>query len=192
MKKIPSLYLRDPNDMAYVTREVNPLCRWVIENSTNCIATVKHDGTCVMLDSDGRWWARHQVRPDKIAPANFVPVETDPVTGKTQGWIPMEQSQYRKFHAEAATRHDDAPYFRAGTYELIGPRIGRNPHGTEMHSLLPHGCTPLAYVPTGYDDLAEYLRGQQETWRYLEGIVWHSDDGRMAKIKLRDFPKVAP
>jgi hypothetical protein len=23
----------------------------------------------------------------------------------------------------------------------------------------------------------------------IEGIVWHHDDGRMAKIKARDFPR---
>jgi hypothetical protein len=30
MRKIPTLFLRDPQDMAHVTRVVNPACEWVI------------------------------------------------------------------------------------------------------------------------------------------------------------------
>jgi hypothetical protein len=37
-------------------------------------------------------------------------------------------------------------------------------------------------VPRDFDGLREYLAGKD-----IEGIVWHHSDGRMAKIKLRDF-----
>lgn len=29
MRKIPTIFLRDPEDMKYVTREPNPACQWV-------------------------------------------------------------------------------------------------------------------------------------------------------------------
>src|SRR5690606_24034196 len=92
VKKIPSLYVRDPEDMAHVTREVHERCRWVIEEPEAARATVKWDGTCVMLDETGEWWARHQVKPGKATPPLYIPVEHDPVTGRTQGWIPMSES----------------------------------------------------------------------------------------------------
>ncbi len=37
-------------------------------------------------------------------------------------------------------------------------------------------------VPRTFDGLREWL-----TDRNIEGIVFHHEDGRMAKIKLRDF-----
>ena len=204
MRKIPSLYVRDLEDMAHVTREVNPACRWVIEDAdlvTTAVqsdgapvlvtalvtATVKHDGTCILLDTQGAWWTRHQVRPDKTAPDNYVPVETDPATGKTQGWIPFDQSSYRKHLRKAIDWHTDlGEEFEPGTYELVGPGIGRNPHALSRLMLIRHGSTPIPDVPTDYDELAAWLRTENEGG-YLEGVVWHHADGRMAKIKARDF-----
>lgn len=191
MKKIPSLYVRDPEDMAHVTREVHERCRWVIEEPEAARATVKWDGTCVMLDETGEWWARHQVKPGKATPPLYIPVEHDPVTGRTQGWIPMSESQYRRQFAEAldiSLERGWTDEYAAGTYELIGPKVGSNPHGWIQHGLIRHGETPLTGpVPTAYDDLAEWLRLSHEALGYLEGVVWHHDDGRMAKIKTKDF-----
>lgn len=185
MKKIPSLYVRDINDMAHVLPEVNPVASWVIDDAARVQATVKYDGTCMLLDSYGMWWSRRQVRPDRAVPENYVPVEHDPATGKTRGWIPAEQSQYRDFHAEALELHG---YQRPGTFELVGPRIGKNPHRLSRHRLLSHGCTPMEGIPTDFHALAEYLHIHQWTWGgYLEGVVWHHEDGRMAKIKTKDF-----
>ena len=31
MKKIPTIYLRDPDDRAHVTDEVNAECQWVLD-----------------------------------------------------------------------------------------------------------------------------------------------------------------
>lgn len=190
MQKIPSLYTRDPEDMARVTRDVNPRCQWVIDGEGT--ATVKWDGTCVRLDDNGQWWTRHQVKPGKATPDQYIPVEHDPVTGRTQGWIPATTSGYAKFLAEAIdtgiqyTGHDDE--FLPGTYELVGPRIGANPHNFATYTLLRHGDTKLFGVPTQYDALASWLRAENERMVYLEGVVWHHPDGvRLAKIKTRDF-----
>lgn len=51
MHKTPSVFLRNPENMNEMTREVNPLCQWVLDGEG--VATRKYDGNCVMLDEDG-------------------------------------------------------------------------------------------------------------------------------------------
>ncbi|MEV0649438.1 hypothetical protein AB0I28_29695 [Phytomonospora sp. NPDC050363] len=184
MKKIPTLFGRDPQDMKLVTREVHPDCAWVLDGEGT--ATRKYDGTCVLLDTDGTWWARREVKPGKTAPPDYRPEETDPNTGKTVGWEPVGQSAFAKFHAEALTGGED---FEPGTYELLGPKINRNPEGFDAHALVRHGWAApevdedFAAAPRDRDGLRDWLRA-----RPFEGIVWHHPDGRMAKLKRRDFP----
>lgn len=195
MRKIPTLFRRDPDDMRHVTRDVHPDCQWVLDG--HGVPTRKYDGTCVMLDDAGRWWARREVKPGKTRPPNYVPVETDPATGKTVGWEPIEQSAFAKFHAEAVAnrasrageRRDppDAQSFAAGTYELVGPKINGNPEGCPFHELRRHAdAKPLNDSPRDFDGLAKWLADFDG-----EGIVWHwaRPDGRvlMAKLKRRDF-----
>lgn len=193
MQKIPSLYLRDHDTaLRYVSREPNPACEWVFAGEGE--ATVKWDGTCVMLDDRGRWFARHQVRPGKTPPEGYIPVEHDPVTGKTQGWYPMEDSGYRRQHAEALVtwdRLEKDPWLSLdpGTYELIGPKVGSNPHGLAVHALRCHGDDLLEQIPTDWDALRATLLSMDQMIGYFEGVVWHHPDGRMAKIKTRDFPR---
>jgi hypothetical protein len=149
-------------------------------------STRKYDGTCVRLAKDGTWWARREVKAGKPAPANYVPVQLDDVTGKMVGWEPIEQSAFAKFHAEAAGNGwaNPGPPFKPGTYELIGPKINGNPEGAEFHVLVPHAVAlELPDAPRTFDELAKYLGGEFP----YEGIVWHNSDGRMAKLKRRDL-----
>jgi len=190
MRKIPTIYIRDENDMRYVSRVPNPAASWVFDDPT-AVATRKYDGTCVMLDVDGCWWARREVKPGKSAPPNFVPCESDSITGKTMGWEPIEQSGFAKHHQDALDRRLEAASIRGlgppldtpGTYELIGPKINGNPERETCHRLIEHARAETMYdVPTDFDG----LRSEVQAWPY-EGIVWHHPDGRMAKIKKRDF-----
>jgi hypothetical protein len=176
VEKIPTLFRRDPADMKRVLPEVNPACAWVLDGEGE--PTRKYDGTCVMLDDDGRWWARREVKPGKRHPGNYVPVTTDPATGKTMGWEPIEQSAFAKFHAEALR-----PGLEAGTYELIGPKLNGNPEGSERHDLVRHATAERFEAPRDHDGLRAWLLAHPE----YEGIVWHHPDGRMAKLKRRDF-----
>ena len=129
MQKIPTVFLRNPGDRAHVLPEINPECHWVIDGEG--VPTRKYDGTCVMLDADGHWWARREVKPGKTQPPNYQPISTDEVTGKTVGWEPIAQSAFAKYHAEALANVEqlvgladkDAPTFKPGTYELVGPKI---------------------------------------------------------------------
>lgn len=180
MKKIPTVYVRDANDRRHVTSEVNPGCEWVFAGEG--VATRKYDGTCVMLDEDGDWWARREVKPGKAAPDGFVLAQHDEVTGKTVGWEPMVQSSFAKFHDEALGN----PYERraVGTYELIGPKINGNPEHAVGHELVPHDDADILFPPLEHEQLKAFLLDQP-----YEGIVWHHPDGRMAKLKRRDVQK---
>jgi hypothetical protein len=183
MRKIPTLFVRDPQDMRRVTREVHPACAWVVAGEG--VATRKFDGTCVRLDESGEWYARREVKPGRTVPAEFVAVQTDEVTGKTVGWEPAEQSAFAKYLAEAVAALDPAQPLEPGSYELCGPKVNGNPEGYDSHVLVRHdGAQRLAGVPRDFDGLRGYLAEV----RY-EGIVWHHPDGRMAKLKVRDFPR---
>ena len=194
MKKIPTLFRRDPDDRAHVLPEVTPGCEWVLTGEG--VATRKYDGTCVMLDEDGSWWARREVRPGKVTPLTYRPISTDEVTGKIIGWEPIADSPFAKFHAEALAADPLVASF-VGTYELVGPKDNGNPERTDGHILLLHGsadrfdfATPGEDdVPTGPDQLFDYMAAYMGSLREdgIEGIVWHHPDGRMAKLKARDF-----
>lgn len=183
MRKIPTLFVRDPQDMRYVTRNVHPDCQWVLDGEGK--ATWKYDGTCVMYDG-ARWWARREVKPGKRAPENYVAVETDEVTGKTVGWEPIEQSAFFKYWDEASDyllggNEVDAA---VGTYELVGPKINGNPEKCDRHMLWEHATADQIAAPRDFDGLRDFLAEFAG-----EGVVWHHPDGRMAKLKRRDFPR---
>lgn len=179
MEKIPTLYQRDPEDMSRLIPEVSAGCEWVLAGEG--VATRKYDGHCVKRDGyTGEWYSRRQVKAGRTAPLGFEAVEVDPWTGKAFGWIPMWQSQYGPFLAEAV--HGDEP---PGTYELCGPKVASDPEGFGRHVLVRHAeAERVPEVPTDFDGLMAWLA----TWPH-EGLVWHHEDGlRMAKVKVRDRP----
>lgn len=176
MRKIPTVFVRDPEtNRRHVKNEVTPGCEWVLGGEGT--ATRKYDGTCVMWDGTV-WWARREVKAGKEPPANFREIEHDETTGKTVGWEPADQSGFAKYLTEAVGDHDWEPR----TYELCGPKINGDPEKQERHVLIPHGDLVLDNAPRDFDALAAYLRIHS-----FEGIVWHHPDGRMAKLKKRDF-----
>jgi len=191
MRKIPTLFKRDPDDMRKVLPEVTSGCEWVLAGEGT--PTRKYDGTCCMFDGE-KWWARREVKPGKQEPENFQAIETDENTGKIVGWEPIEQSPFAKFHAEVIG--DAGEFFNAldtGTYELCGPKINKNPEGYDGHILVRHSeaddLTDLVRTPSdipeqAYDELAAKLKEMG-----YEGVVWHHPDGRMAKLKRRDFAR---
>lgn len=176
MKKIPTVFVRDLSSQpAVVTPEVVPGCEWVLAGEG--VATRKYDGMCCAVIS-GEPWKRREVKTGKIAPDGFVQTDEDEVTGKRFGWVPIgdgpEDKHFRNAHI---------PRLTDGTYELLGPKVQGNPEGLSEQMWLRHcNAVRLTDAPRGYDALKEYLAMHD-----IEGIVWHHPDGRMAKIKGKDF-----
>ena len=180
MRKIPTLFIRDSKDMRRLTRERHPDALWV--GGGPAVPTRKYDGTCLMIDGAENWWARREVKPGKASPPHFQPIETDPETDKTVGWEPIDQSPFVTAWQDAM-QNPETNVLAFGTYELIGPKVNGNPEGRERHELVMHDMADdLGDVPTGYDDLRDWLADFDG-----EGVVWHHPDGRMAKIKRKDF-----
>ena len=178
MQKIISLFQRNYDGDRLVRDEVVPGAEWVIAGEGR--ATRKWDGTCVLIE-DGKMWKRYEVRKGKTPPPGFRPAnDVDPNTGKQQGWLPVGDGPDDRWHREALA---DLPNREDGTYELVGPKIQGNPDGFDRHALVRHGDENLDDAPRSFIGLKAYLYMND----LIEGIVWHHPDGRMVKIKAKDF-----
>jgi len=176
MKKIISLFKRNYETDHLVRDEVVEGAEWVINGEG--IATRKYDGTCCLVEN-GKLFRRYEVKKGKIPPTGFIPAdEIDQITGKQQGWIEVTNSQENKYHIEAFTGNEED-----GTYELIGEKIQGNPEKIKGHKLIKHSDAEV------YPDFPRNFNGIKEALQKMtiEGIVWHHLDGRMVKIKKRDF-----
>lgn len=183
MQKIISLFQRNYDGDRLVRDEVVPGAEWVLAGEGR--PTHKFDGTCCLF-SDGKWWKRYEVKKGKIPPPNFSPASpVDPVTGKQQGWVEVDPTlPENRWHVEAVLDGYDLSgrEFMDGTYELCGPKIQGNPERMTAHFMVRHGSVELPDAPRTFAALRDYLSKAD-----IEGIVWHHPDGRMVKIKTRDF-----
>lgn len=183
MKKIPTIYKRDPSSPSRLLEEINPACQWVFNGEGK--ATRKWDGTAVLI-RDGKIYQRYDCKKGRTPPPFFEAADTpDEITGHWPGWIPVSEGPDGKYFREALENWREA--FTAppndGTYELIGPKVNGNPEHLTRHEFIGHGLAPV-YPPTvlTLKNLSDYFGAVD-----YEGIVWHHPDGRMAKIKGRDF-----
>jgi hypothetical protein len=180
MKKIPTVFERDWNgDRSRVVDQVHEGCEWVLAGEG--VPTRKVDGTCCLI-RDGKLYKRRELRKADVAPPDYEPADFDEETGKSVGWVPVGDGPEDRYHREA---WDRAGILLDGTYELIGPKVQGNPEKAQHSLLVRHGdgtAGDLGQVPRTFDGLREWLAGKD-----IEGIVFHHHDGRMAKIKLRDF-----
>ena len=200
MRKIPTIYERDPaTKLRYVKNVEHPDCGWVFAGEG--VATYKWDGTAVLIDDTHFMWKRRQVKAGEEAPLLFRQEgPKDPETGKKVGWIIcFPDDPEDRWHWEAYdAKPDDA--WEPGTYELVGPKVRSNPHGLDEHRLIRHGA-PAAHVPLPivimfnvpraltFQSIRSALEQAAKADPGFEGIVWHHPDGRMAKIKAKDFPR---
>ena len=208
MQKIISLFKRDYDGTRQVYDEIVPGAEWVADGDG--VATIKYDGTCCLI-LDGTLYKRYDrklsnrgkqihftrrgarqttglipVELFKAAPPGWVPAEESPDhhTGHWPGWLPVGDDPGDKWHREAwelvgKSLHD-------GTWELVGPKINGNPHKLDGHTFYLHGISFVDMIgedpPRDFDGLREWLADHTD-----EGIVWHHPDGRMVKIKRKDF-----
>lgn len=181
MKKIISLFQRNYETDRLVRDEVTPGAEWVLNGEG--VATRKWDGTCCKIEN-GQLFKRYDAKKGKTPPEGFMPAqEPDPVTGHWPGWVKVGSGKEDQYHREGFDNSKDGNgYLPDGTYELVGPKINNNKDRFEKHFLIPHGDDQLKSAPRTFEELkfffAELL---------IEGIVWHHPDGRMVKIKKKDF-----
>lgn len=179
MKKTISLFQRNYEGNRQVRDELVPGAEWVAAGEGT--ATRKFDGTCCLIKG-GKLYKRYDAKKGKTPPEGFEPAqEPDEVTGHWPGWLPVGEGPDDKWHREAfasfSYREDDED-----TYELCGPKVQGNPEGFPRHVLVRHGEEVLHDCPRSFEALRDYL-----ATRDIEGVVWHGTDGRMVKIKAKDF-----
>ncbi|MBU6953876.1 DUF5565 family protein [Hahella sp. HN01] len=201
MKKIKTLFAIDRRSHL-ATEQVVPESAWVLQGTG--LATEKFDGSACLF-REGRLWKRYdrklrkpfaaKLRAGRLAtldhamfksaPDGFAPCEAEPdaITGHWPGWLPVsEASPEDRWHCEALEQTAGA-LIEGQTYELVGPKVQGNRYQLQRHALWAHGgkiLTPPERLD--FHSLRDWMAAQN-----MEGVVWHAPDGRMAKLRRKDF-----
>lgn len=186
MEKIPTLFERD--DRFQVIDKPRPECAWVFDGAG--VGTEKLDGTNVRLTVRSGQLVRVEKRrnPSKIQKHR----------GIKDGWyVDADNGSAEDKWIFDAAGNTDVTTWPDGEHscEALGPRIQGNPLGLDEHRCIPFNlqAPTLSHVPRGYDELREFLATMDSKFapgHLAEGIVFHHPDGRRAKIKRKDFPRV--
>ncbi|MCD9018825.1 RNA ligase 1 family protein [Parachryseolinea silvisoli] len=181
MKKISTLFQKDPNDLKRVINQVNPGNEWVLNGQA--IATRKFDGTAAAI-INGELYKRYDVKKGKQAPVNAIPCqEPDTISGHWPHWVKCEEGKSEdQFFLEGLKNIQE---IKDGTYELVGPKVQGNPEKFDRHMLVLHGSAHLELPSLEFEALKEWLSREEND---IEGIVFHHvTDGRMCKLRKSDF-----
>lgn len=181
MKKITTLFKKNPENLGRVINEIDPNNNWVFDDGVRC--TRKFDGTaCAIINKE--LYKRYDVKKGKSVPENAIPCqEPDEITGHWPHWVKCDRDDpSNKWHFEAFDK--TVGYFvEDGTFELIGPKIQGNPEKSPDHTLIKHGSYSYTeYGNISFDNIKKLL-----TELDIEGFVFHHPDGRMCKIRKSDF-----
>lgn len=179
MKKINTLFKKDPTNLGRVINEVNENNTWVINGEA--IATRKFDGTsCAIID--GELYKRFDLKKGRILPNGAIPCQdADPKSGHHPHWVKCDLGDASdKWHFAAFDRLTNP---EDGTYELCGEKIQRNPEKITGHELIKHGIEQIEVSDFSFEGIRNLLAAMD-----IEGIVFHhKTDGRMCKIRKKDF-----
>jgi hypothetical protein len=178
MKKISTLFKKDPNDLSRVINEIDPQNEWVYD--AGVVATRKFDGTaCAIIN--GQIYKRYDVKKGRQVPEFAIPCQDpDPITGHWPHWTLCQHDKSEdKFFFEGFNNLEEKIN---GTYELCGPKVQGNPERFDRHELVKHGIEKIYFSDYSFENIKCLL----EELPY-EGIVFHHPDGRMCKIRKSDF-----
>jgi hypothetical protein len=181
MKKISTLFKKDPNNLGRVINEINFENQWVFDGEA--IATRKFDGTAIAI-INGELYKRYDVKKGKQAPLDAIPCqEADPISGHHPHWLKCDgnkaEDKYFYEGFDALENKEDA------TYELCGEKVQSNPEKINGHKLIKHGSELLQLPSLNFEDLKAYLSDPSNN---IEGIVFHhKSDERMCKLRKSDF-----
>ena len=180
MKKLSTLFKKEPNNLGRVINEVDPKNDWVIKDGMG-IPTRKFDGTsCAIIY--GELYKRFDLKKGRTLPPNAIPCQdADEKSGHHPHWIKCSRDDNsNKYHFEA---FDKLECKVEGTYELCGEKIQANPEEILGHELIEHGSERFFTGALSFESIREFLRAND-----IEGIVFHHrNDDRMCKIRKSDF-----
>ena len=184
MKKISTLFKKNPQDLGKVINEVNPENQWVFDGEG--IATRKYDGTATAI-IDGEIYKRYDVKKGRQIPDGAIPCQdADLITGHHPHWLKCDHNKNEdKYFFEGFNSLAELGKIEDGTYELVGEKVQGNPEKIEGHHLVKHGYKVLLglVTPITFENLKQYLESVD-----IEGIVFHhKSDGRMCKLRKSDF-----
>jgi hypothetical protein len=201
MKKIPTMFERNPVNMSEVLMAKNPEATWLFDPSVPRIATVKKDGTNVLVVSEeleGGGYAyglkkrKNPSRKEKKAAEAAGRPAPEPTYVFASSDDPQDKHIYRAF--ESHFLNYGLPFDGAGEWpaEALGFKIQGGVEGDEYRlyfftvepQIIADPMSPEQTTQEAYQSI-EYALALRE----IEGIVWQATDGsgRMAKIKRRDF-----
>lgn len=181
MNKIPTLFIRNEQNMKFVTRDVNPDAAWVLEG--HGVPTVKKDGTNVRITiKDGQCILVEKRRN---------PTREEKALGAEPDYVDANRDDRNDIHIFAAV---DATYLHswpdeAWSCEALGPKIQGGIEST-IPVLYQFILAPLVIaepIELTFDGIRDYLATHP-----IEGIAWRDqrstiNNPQFSKIKRRDF-----
>lgn len=181
MRKIPTMFQRDETARGHpVVSRITPGCEWVLADEG--IATAKLDGANVRVTVfDERLLLCKRRKPP----------EGEPYTEAS--YVACDRSDPSDRWFFAALEAVEPVVVGPGIYEALGPHFQGNPHGfgcDRLVRVVPVDSLLVVYdAPRAFDALRDFFAGNPESFVYgpMEGLVFVHQDGRMAKIKRRDF-----
>lgn len=202
MKKMPCLivfnYLENKP-----TSSIKPECSWVFDG--DAVASIKWDGTSCLI-MGGKLFKRYgaKVKRNLLAkyasgeidfsldildksPIDAIPCQefADKKTGHYPMWVMCDKdSPSDKYHFEGLSKLDLSTIPDGTTLELIGEKVGANPHNIKGHEFKIHGAD-VVDVGSSLCDLINWLIKNNQ-----EGLVFKNKvDGRMCKFRRSDITR---
>ncbi len=176
MEKIPTLFVRNPENMKLVTRDINPDAAWVF--TANVVPTVKKDGTNIRVTVQDNECVHVEKRRN--------PTREEKAAGAEPGYVDASRDDPQDKHIFAAVDATDFSSFIDGMWpcEALGPKI-QGGIESDISCLYPFWLNPivLSHVALNYDAIKAFLEEHP-----IEGIVWQDvHHYRAVKVKRRDF-----
>lgn len=186
MPKLNSPFVRKSINGAYVvTPDINPGYEWVFDDTTVTCQEKLH-GTNVSVTIVNGQIAAVYNRENRVDPWSMDFIVDAVREAKNRGY----------------TNQTDGQYFG----EVVGPKLHGNPYKLDYHIWLPYDtyfAKHLTYrtwgkYPKDYNTISEWFREglmplfymskhDGDKTGFVEGVVFHHPDGRMAKLRRDMF-----
>lgn len=182
MQKIETIFDRD--ERFRVTPKIRQGCEWVLAGEG--IATEKIDGTNIRITVSSGKIVKVEKRRN--------PTREEKLIGAEPGYIDAHDTDPADKHIFRAVAGTNVSTIPDGAYscEAIGPKIQGNPLALESPTCYLFTVNPIIIqnAPRTFEGLKDFFKVFASLYspgHKAEGIVFHHPDGRMAKIKVKDF-----